>query len=200
MTQEKKHTAEQQKKRDRLRFLLTNMTRGWAWLGAIIGIFLVLELVQFDYYKILTPLYDQPFWLYGSFVVSEVFFGIIPPEFYMVWARGYGNPAIYVEIVVLLAAISYGAGIIGYYIGRTFSHTGFYRKLAAGKLQRVNPLLKKYGLFLIVVAALTPVPFSASCMLVGSVRYPFGKFLLASAFRFLRFGLYGFVVWKSTGL
>lgn len=200
MTKKQLTQAEKKSRREKARFLFSNMTRGWIWLALIVGLFLVLEWTKVDYYRILTPLYDHPALLYGSFVFSEVFFGIIPPELYMVWARGYENLVTYIEIVAALGVISYGAGVLGYWIGRWFSDTQFYRKLAEKQLSKFIPLLKKYGIFLIVVAALTPVPYSASCMLMGSVRYPVGKFLLITLFRLLRFGVYGFVIWKSTGI
>ena len=200
MSRKQLSPAEIKSRKEKWRFLLSNMSRGWIWLALIVGLFLLLEWVEIDYYRMLTPLYDHPAILYGSFVISEVLFGIIPPEFYMVWARGYENLVTYIEIVAFLGLISYGAGVLGYWIGRWFSDTQFYRRLAEKQLSKVIPLLKKYGIFLIVVAALTPVPYSASCMLMGSVRYPAGKFLIITLFRLLRFGIYGFVIWKSTGI
>ena len=48
---------------------------------------------------------------------------------------------------------------------------------------------------LVVVGAVTPVPYSATCMLAGSVKYPFNTFLLICITRIIRFAFYGWMVW-----
>ena len=182
----------------RTRFFLKNLLRGLIWLGAILGFFIFLEVLEFDYYRLLTPLYDRPPVLFLIYAFSEFFFGIIPPELFMIWARGYGDLPRYVEIVAFLAAVSYLAGVAGYFAGRWFGNTSFFRRLRERHLRKVIPLLQRYGLFLVVIAALTPVPFSATCMLAGSVKLPLRRFLLFAATRFLRFALYAWIVWHAT--
>jgi len=184
--------------RERSRFFWKNLLRGGVWLGGILAFFILLEVMEFDYYRLLNPFYDQPFILYLIYAFSEFFFGIIPPELFMIWARGPGDPEKYMFIVLFLAAISYVAGVTGYFIGRWFGNTAVFRRLEERRLAGVIPLVRRYGLFLVVIAALTPVPFSATCMVAGSVRLPFRRFLLFAASRFLRFALYGWVVWHAT--
>ncbi len=185
-------------KKERRRFFMGNMLRGGLWLLIILGFFILLEVLEFDYYALMGRFYDRPLVLFLIYSFSETFFGIIPPELFMIWARGYQNIIQYVEIVSLLAVISYIAGIIGYFAGRYFGDLPFYQKIKRYKLNRVIPLVQKYGFLLVIIAALTPVPFSATCMVVGSLRFPFRKFLFFSAFRFLRFVLYAYIVWHAT--
>jgi membrane protein YqaA with SNARE-associated domain len=54
----------------------------------------------------------------------------------------------------------------------------------------------KWGGFLILVGALLPVPFSISCMAAGMIRYSFKNVVLFGLFRFLRFGLYAWAIFK----
>ncbi len=183
---------------DRNRFFWKNMLRGWVWLAVILGFFILLEVLEFDYYRLLTPFYDRPFILYGLYALSEFLFGIIPPEFFMVWARGFGDPLRYAGIVFFLAVLSYVAGVTGYFIGRWLGHTDAFRRLEERRLAKVIPLVRRFGLYLVIIAALTPVPFSATCMVAGSVRLSFRRFLLFAAMRFLRFALYGWIVWHAT--
>ena len=99
--------------------------------------------------------------------------------------------------IILLSTISYGAGLIGYFIGKTFYDTRIYEFLQDRLLGKYETFLRKFGGFLIIVAALTPLPFSGICILVGSVKFNYKKFMLFSSFRFLRFFAYGYIVWQA---
>ncbi|HKK10029.1 MAG TPA: VTT domain-containing protein, partial [Bacteroidales bacterium] len=153
---------------------------------------------HFDEY--LQPLYDQPMLMYLIYTLSEIFFGVIPPELFMIWALKMGSLIVYIEIVLFLALISYGAGLVGYFFGRYLSTTILFRYARRRYFDKYQRYLHKYGFFLLIVASLTPLPFSAICMLVGSAKYPFQRFLLFTLFRFVRFAAYSFVIWQSHGL
>ena len=56
---------------------------------------------------------------------------------------------------------------------------------------------RRFGGFLIFVAAVTPLPYSAVCLLVGSVNFKFRNFLLISSTRFLRFAVYSYILWEA---
>jgi membrane protein YqaA with SNARE-associated domain len=58
-------------------------------------------------------------------------------------------------------------------------------------------MLQKYGVFLILVAAITPLPWSAISMLVGSLHYPSKKYLLWALARFIRFAVYAAIIWEA---
>jgi len=185
-------------RKEHRRFFLGNMLRGVLWLSLILGFFIFLEWMEFDYYTFLNPFYNRPFLLILIYTFSEVFFGIIPPELFMIWARGYGDSSRYIEVMAILASISYMAGIVGYFFGRLLGGTKIFRRLEEKRLNKVIPLMRKYGFSLVIIAALTPVPFSATCMVTGSVRYSFRKFLLFAGFRFIRYAVYSYFIWHAT--
>ena len=61
-------------------------------------------------------------------------------------------------------------------------------------------LLKKWGLWTVVIAALTPIPFSIVCWFAGIYKMPYRPFFIGTLVRFLRFALfyYLFVIgWTS---
>ena len=64
-------------------------------------------------------------------------------------------------------------------------------------MRRLDKRLEMFGIYLILIAALTPLPFSAVCILIGSVRYSFGRFALLATSRFIRFGIYALVFWEA---
>ena len=57
--------------------------------------------------------------------------------------------------------------------------------------------LYRYGGFLVIVASLTPIPSTGVPMLVGLLKFPLKNYLLFSLFRFVRFAVYGFIIWEA---
>ena len=183
---------------DRRRFLIKNLLRGFLWLAVIvIGFIYLRKNYNFTLETVLGPVYDQPTIVYLIFLASEVIFGIIPPEFFMIWSLRNEVLMAYINNVIALSAISYMAGIIGFGIGAYLKNTRFYRIMKYRVFGKFEKHLNNYGGFLVVVAALTPLPFSGIAMLVGSVHYSFKKYLWFSLLRFLRFIAYGIVIWEA---
>lgn len=171
------------------------------WLGIIItGFVLFKKYVDVNYLKWLEPVYENPPIVISIFLISEVVFGIIPPEIFMIWALRHGDIAEYEHFIGLFAIISYASGMIGYFFGRYLDTTLFYRYIRRRFLRRSERRLNQYGPYIIIVSALTPLPFSGVSMLIGSVKYPFKNYIFYSLFRFLRFAVYAWIVWKANFL
>lgn len=183
---------------DKRTFLLKNLVRGLLWFGGLVLIYIIVKrYVDIDYVDWLAPIYEKPLYVYSIFTLSEVIIGIIPPEIFMIWSLRNGSLTEYVGNVTFLATLSYLAGIIGYFIGSYLNQTRFYKTLEKNFFGKYAGYLDQFGGFLIIVAAVTPVPFSGVCMLVGAMNYPFRKLLLYSATRFLRFGVYAYIIWGA---
>ncbi|NOZ47575.1 MAG: hypothetical protein GXO79_12460 [Chlorobi bacterium] len=179
-------------------FLLKNLLKGFIWLLAIVAIFIyVKEKVDVDYYAWLKPLSSRLGLIYLIFIISEVIFGIIPPELFMIWAATKFTFTGFVFQIFFLSALSYLAGILGYWIGAFLNRSLFFRVSKKRILGKYDKYLFKYGEFLVVVAAVTPIPFSGISMLVGSLKLPFNKYLLFALTRFLRFFIYAYIVWQA---
>lgn len=173
----------------RYRILIKNATRGLLWLAGLIVLFYFFEQYT-DFNAFLEHIAQWPVAVYSVFTASEVIFGIIPPEFFVKWSEHHGVFDTYVANVALLAAISYGAGILGYYIGRSLKDVPLFKPYFDKYIKRYKNLLNRYAGFLIVIGAVTPVPFSAICMLTGASNFDFDKFLFIALTRFLRFAFY----------
>ena len=185
----------------KITFLLKNLMKGLFWLVVLAVSYVIIQkYFGFDLKVFLGPLYDNNLVIYFIFLVSELIFGIIPPEFFMLWAANKNLWPLYLQHVTALMFISYLAGIIGYLIGAKFGETKFYRLLKRNRLGQFEKHFRQFGGFLVVVAALTPIPFSGICMLVGSVKYNFKKFIWISMSRFIRFFLYAAIVWEANSL
>jgi membrane protein YqaA with SNARE-associated domain len=182
----------------RSQFLFRNLLKGLLWFAVIITVFILLEdYLQENFRDTIESIYDKPLPFFGTFFASEVVFGIVPPEFFMmVWILHDISLTAFIINLTILTVLSYIAGIIGYWIGKRFSTTAIYTRLHYRYLAQYDRSLQRYGGYLVFVGAVTPVPFSAMCMLAGSVHYNFREFLLICITRVLRFAVYGWMVWS----
>lgn len=180
----------------RSRFFLKNLMKGLMALVVIVAAYVLLQkYTAFDAF--MDYIGRWPLVVYAVFIFSEVVFGLIPPELFMIWSIKNGAFDVYMLNVALLALISYAAGILGYFIGRKLKDLGPVRNIFQRYIKRYQNTLNRYGGFLIVVASLTPVPFSAICMLMGATRYNFYRFLLIASVRFVRFAAYSVVIYQA---
>jgi membrane protein DedA with SNARE-associated domain len=179
-------------------FVVRNLVRGIIWLAAILILYIFVQrYVNIDFFKWLKPLFEKKILVFSIFLCSEIVIGIIPPEVFMLWALRFDSLNQYILIIAALSIMSYLAGIVGYLIGWYLNYTLYYRYLRRRFLNKIEERLNAFGLYLIIVAALTPVPFSGVAMLVGSVRYSYRKYLIFSLFRFIRFAIYAWIFWEA---
>ncbi|UCH13807.1 MAG: VTT domain-containing protein [Bacteroidales bacterium] len=179
-------------------FFFRNLLRGLIWLVVIIVVFWFLKnKVDVNYLAWLEPVYTNSAIVILIYTISEILIGIIPPEVFMIWALQNGSVVTYAMLILMLAVLSYLAGLIGYFFGRYLNTTLLYRFIRRKFLKKMERMLNLYGLYIIIVAALTPLPFSGVSMLVGSVKYPLKKYILYSLFRFARFAIYSWFIWEA---
>lgn len=186
---------------DKTKFLLKNLLKGFIWLAVILLLFFFVQNnIDATVYQKYKHYLDNETRVFTVYIFSELLFGIFPPELFMIWAMEKKDLVIYINIVSLLALISYLAGTVAFYFGRYLNSTLFYRYIRKRFLNKYEKLLNEYGVYLIIVAATTPIPYSAVCMMVGAVKYPPKRFFIYSLFRFVRFAAYSFIVWETIKL
>ncbi|QLH32834.1 MAG: hypothetical protein HWD62_10780 [Cyclobacteriaceae bacterium] len=120
---------EQEEEETRSGFLLRNLIKGLLWFAVIITAFILLEgYIQENFESHIAEIRANPGILYGIYTLSEIVFGILPPElFMMIWILDKIDISGFIVNLSILTVISYGAGILGYYIGNKFSKTTFYQ-------------------------------------------------------------------------
>jgi len=136
--------------------------------------------------------WDYPFVL-SLFLISETLLGLIPPDFFIVWSNTASNPVL---MLSLLAILSYVGGLLAYLIGRKVGKYPKYRNWLVDKFSSNFATFHRYGGFLIVFAALFPLPFSTITLISGMIDYPFKKLAILGTSRLLRFFLYALVLFK----
>ncbi len=183
----------------RMQFLINNGLRGFAWLAVLLIAYFFFEEIVISKAPDtwVEQFYARPLVIYIIYIASEFFFGIIPPEFFMIWAFNKGGVINYTLTVAFFAMVSYALGYVTFLIGQFIYKKVTFRYIRIKYLKTSWPQLRKYGIFLIIVAALTPLPWSAICLLVGSAGYPSGRFLRYAIFRLVRFAVYGFIIFQT---
>lgn len=128
--------------------------------------------------------------MFSVFFISEAVLGLIPPDLFIMWAAVESEPLLFISI---LAVLSYVGGIISFLLGKFIGKRRVFEKIVYNVRISYEHLIMKWGGMVIVLAALTPIPFSPVSMLSGSLKFPFKKYLLYSLTRLIRVIGYGLV-------
>ncbi|MFY7811477.1 MAG: YqaA family protein [Flavobacterium sp.] len=127
------------------------------------------------------------------FFFSETILGLIPPDIFIAWSKTTSTPLINLSI---LATISYCGGITAYFLGKSLLKFEKIKEYVEVKFKIHIKNINKWGGWLIAVGALLPLPFSISTLVAGMVSYNLRNTILFALLRFLRFVIYGAVIYN----
>lgn len=183
----------------RIKFLIRNGLKGIAWMALLLAFYFLFRELVLSHApdEWIQKFYARPGIIYLIYGASEFFFGIIPPELFMIWAINKADTLHYFLNLIFFASVSYFMGYLTFLIGQFFYKNETFKYWKRKILKDSSRLVNKYGIFLIVVAALTPLPWAAVSLLVGSAGYPSKRYLKYALFRFLRFAVYGYIVFQT---
>ncbi|MCQ2574801.1 MAG: VTT domain-containing protein [Alphaproteobacteria bacterium] len=139
-------------------------------------------------------------WVVFIMTVCESIFLFIPPEVFI-------TPAIVsdkkraVPVTVAASLGSLVGGAIAYLIGYlVFDTVGVWlieHVASMDKFVLTQELFNKYGVLIIILTAVTPIPYKLLAICAGFLAYPMWIFLAVSAiFRTGRFAIIGFLLWR----
>ncbi|MAY83575.1 MAG: hypothetical protein CMP59_05515 [Flavobacteriales bacterium] len=177
------------------KFLWKNLSKLLILMLLFLGIVSLIEYLLPDTVKSIDERISQypDHIIYLIFFLSESILGLIPPDLFILWAQKLDLPYLG---VTFLAFLSYAGGLVSYQIGIRLSHLRILEDWLERQLVKHVGLIKQWGSFLIVIAALFPLPFSPICIAAGSVRFPIKHFLVFSAFRIVRFYIYAVILFR----
>ncbi|QXP72621.1 short-chain dehydrogenase [Tenacibaculum sp. AHE15PA] len=166
----------------------------WPIVSAVVGIFLFNKYVYNinDGLQTVTETFSR-LGVLTTFFISETILGLIPPEIFIAWSKKTADPVLNLS---LLATLSYFGGLTAYFIGRASLKIASVKLYLEVKMAKNLKNTSKWGGFLILVGALLPLPFAISCLTAGMIKYPFKNVVLFGLFRFLRFAIYAWAIFK----
>lgn len=129
----------------------------------------------------------------GVFFLSETILGLVPPDLFIVWAKQFSHPY---AVVLLLAILSYLAGLVAYYLGVKLGGLERISNVINVKFADQFRMLRSWGGLIIVIAALLPLPYSTMCLGAGMLKYSLKALLLLGLFRIVRFFAYAAVLYQ----
>lgn len=176
-------------------FLKNVAIKGAITMAVIVGIVLILEYYFLDINALLETLVSNfsPLMIFLVFAVSESFLGLLPPEIFIAWSAKSQWPWIF---LMVLASLSYLGGIVSYYIGMLLHRIPQIKTYTEVKIARHISNLRKWGGVLVFVGAMLPIPHSVVGIACGLIKYDFKYYLVWALFRYLRFIIYAFVIFK----
>lgn len=84
---------------------------------------------------------------------------------------------------LLISLASVTGGHLAYWVGSVMFRKKFLGALSPEKLEKQSRRIKKWGVTLVVLGAITPFPMSITCIAAGLARLPYGVFTLATLVR-----------------
>lgn len=113
---------------------------------------------------------------------------ILPISPDLVWVIGAGMA--WHEAILIVGLGSALGGISSYGIGLFADRIPVVRRFADSANKKWGPYINAYGVPLIVVSAIFPLPFSTLCTVAGVMGLSFKKVALASTLRLLHAAIY----------
>lgn len=157
-----------------------------------------MKLVDFVLKQSERPMYS---WVVFILTICESIFLFIPPEVFMT-PPIIANKRRAVPIVTAAALGSIVGGAIAYMIGAwLYDSVGMWLITTFSDPEliesTVRPMFTKYGVLIIVLTAVTPIPYKLLAIWLGFIGFPIWLFLGVSAiFRTARFAIVGYLLWQ----
>jgi len=176
-------------------FFLKNLAKVVVSILVIVGLLFTINAI-FDIQKILQDfVYSLPSRLvYIVFYISESVLGWIPPDIFIVWTKDKPSP---IMLITFLATLSYLGGITAYWLGVAVQKFPRIHRYIETRFSENFYLVRKWGGWIVVMAALFPLPFATISTIAGIVKYPFKRFLLYGLTRYLRFYIYAISIFAA---
>ncbi len=156
-----------------------------------------MKISEFILKKSESPAYS---WIVFFLTICESIFLFIPPEVFMT-PPIIANKKRALPITVAAALGSLVGGAIAYLIGMwLFDSVGIWLIQTFSNPElietAIKPMFSKYGILIIVLTAVTPIPYKLLAIWLGFIGYPIWLFLGVSAiFRTGRFAVVGLLLY-----
>jgi membrane protein YqaA with SNARE-associated domain len=174
--------------------------RGLFFLLLLIALIFILALSFEPQLKSSADWLTQKFGILGiGFVVfvTDLIVSPIPPDAFLFIIGKSQLHSQWILWVPILGFISSIAGVCGWLIGKKLEHLKTVKRLLIYLGNEHHEAIKKFGFWILVLGALTPLPFSITCWLSGIFKLPFKSVFTACLLRIPRFIIYYWAIFYS---
>ncbi|MBM04713.1 MAG: hypothetical protein CL766_08040 [Chloroflexi bacterium] len=134
-----------------------------------------------------------PVLILNSFTES-IFFPIPPDALLILLSLKNIELSIFISIITAISSVL--GGIAGYYIGNKLGRNLIFKIISENYIIKAENLFSKYGFWVIITAAFTPIPYKVFTLTAGALNLKLKKFIIASIIgRFLRFLFIGIMIY-----
>lgn len=157
----------------------------------VLGIVVVLRVLFGDHIEAFAQTLVDKFGLMGIFfstlILDSLVLGISPDFVLFVAIAGEMDP---LRILLAISIASILGGNIGYFIGRYLGNLKIVHKRIEPYERKGHYLMEKYGIWAVIVGAMTPIPFSTICWIAGMLEMKYTHFLAGVVWRIPRYLLW----------
>ena len=121
-------------------------------------------------------------WVIAAMIVVsfiESVFSPFPPDPILIAASVF-NPRMALIFAGIVTIASVAGAIVGYWLGERFGRPVLGKLVSADNVEKVEVLFEKYGVWAIVFAAVTPVPYKVFAITAGAMKMDMKPFLISS--------------------
>lgn len=164
-------------------------------MGMLVMAFILLDFYLLDLEGIINFIVREyaGWFLFVMLFISEAFLGILPPELFIAWS----SETHYRWLNLIgLATMSYGGGILAYYLGKLLFLIPAVKNYVEIKMTKNIRNLKRWGGVFVFVGAMLPLPHSLISLACGIIDYKIKHYLFWALFRYVRFFLYALVIYN----
>ena len=157
----------------------------------VLALVVIMRVIFGDYIEVFAEVLVDQFGFLGIFfstlILDSLVLGISPDFVLFVAIAGEMNPF---QILFTISTASIIGGNIGYFIGRYLGNRKFVHKRIEPYERKGHYLMEKYGVWAVIVAAMTPIPFSTICWIAGMLEMKYTHFLAGAIWRIPRYLLW----------
>ena len=125
---------------------------------------------------------------------TESIFFPLPPDPLLI-GMSFAHPRLALLFAAITTVASVAGAVAGRWLGMRYGRPILDRFVSADKVDRVEGLFNRYGVWAILIAAITPIPYKVFALSAGVLNMPLTPFVIASLVgRGARFFLIGALI------
>ena len=115
---------------------------------------------------------------FGIFLLTTLEQFIFPLPVDVFFGFSIENGLMYHHLMILVLIATILGATIGYFLGKYLGHPALTWLVGKTKVDKGEAYIKKWGIWGVILAGLTPIPFKVVTWTAGIFEMPFGRFIL----------------------